>query len=317
MICSIKTLIVDYILRLKFIRQEIQSVKFSITESHASEIQKLTESHASEIQKLTESHASEIQKLTESHASEIQKVETEYSQDSLLKIVQPTFDTKITYLTKKESNELDDLCEKYGTDKGYTSLTKHPYSWIPHNYSAYYSQIFSAYRLENINVFECGIGTNNPNLPSNMTENGKPGASLRVWREYFPNALIFGADIDNEILFQEDRITTDYMDQLNMKSIDLYFEKLGDIKFDIMIDDGLHTFESSLNLFERSINYLSDTGIYVIEDVFPSDFHRFCEYFTQFDYCVEFIVLENCDRTSLHDNCLISVSKKQSSTFSR
>ena len=39
-------------------------------------------------------------------------------------------------------------------------------------------------------MFECGLGTNNPNLKSNMTENGIPGASLRVWRDYFFNAKI-------------------------------------------------------------------------------------------------------------------------------
>ena len=30
---------------------------------------------------------------------------------------------------------------------------------------------------------------------------GKPGASLRVWKDYFPNANIIGVDIDENILF--------------------------------------------------------------------------------------------------------------------
>ena len=35
----------------------------------------------------------------------------------------------------------------------------------------------------------------------NMTASGKPGASLRVWRDYFNNAQVIGADIDKRILF--------------------------------------------------------------------------------------------------------------------
>jgi hypothetical protein len=251
--------------------------------------------------------------LNELHNTEIKNLEIEYSKDRLLKMVQPTFDTKVTFLMKKSPNFLGELCEKYGTDKGYTSLTNHPFNWIPHNYSEYYSQVFSNYRFENINIFECGIGTNNPDLPSNMTLNGNPGASLRVWKEYFPNALVFGADIDKSILFQEDRIMTGYMDQLDLESIDLYFEHLGDTRFEIMIDDGLHSFEASINLFERSNKYLTQSGVYIIEDVFPESFEKYSKYFSQLDYYVDFVVLENTDRNAIHDNCLISISRNKNS----
>ena len=39
-----------------------------------------------------------------------------------------------------------------------------------------------------------GIGTNNPNIESSMGKDYKPGSSLKVWKEYFLNANIFGAD---------------------------------------------------------------------------------------------------------------------------
>jgi hypothetical protein len=74
-------------------------------------------------------------------------------------------------------------------------------------------------------IFECGLGTNNPNLASNMTDTGMPGASLRVWRDYFRNAKIYGGDIDKEILFEEDRIKTFYVDQLDTSSINSYVEE--------------------------------------------------------------------------------------------
>ena len=53
-------------------------------------------------------------------------------------------------------------------------------------------------------VFEFWVGTNNPNLASSMGVLENPGASLRDWRDYFPNALVFGADIDIEILFTDE-----------------------------------------------------------------------------------------------------------------
>ena len=41
-----------------------------------------------------------------------------------------------------------------------------------------------------------------------MTLSGSPGASLRVWKDFFSNAKIYGSDIDKDILFNEDRIFT-------------------------------------------------------------------------------------------------------------
>ena len=35
---------------------------------------------------------------------------------------------------------------------------------------------------------------------------GKPGASVRAFRDYFDKAIIYGADIDSKILFFEKRI---------------------------------------------------------------------------------------------------------------
>ena len=128
----------------------------------------------------------------------------------------------------RKSNILSELCEKYGSDKGFININidKKPYNWQPHTYSTYYHSIFNLSRQNIRYVFECGLGTNNPNLKSNMTENGIPGASLRVWRDYFFNAQIYGGDIDKEILFEEERIKTFYLDQLNSNSIKSMWEIL-------------------------------------------------------------------------------------------
>ena len=166
------------------------------------------------------------------------------------------------------NNYLSELCELYGSDKGFVNIEKKtPYDWDPHSYSIIYNNLFSHCR-ENIKlVFECGIGTNNLNFESNMTLNGKPGASLKMWKDYFVNAQIFGADIDRNILFKEDRIETYHVNQLDQESIIKMWNNIKKKDFDLIIDDGLHNYKAALTLFLNSYEKLKKGGIYIIEDV--------------------------------------------------
>lgn len=175
-------------------------------------------------------------------------------------------EVKNIYYTRK-SNILSELCEKYGSDKGFINIDNKPYNWHPHTYTTYYHSIFGLSRESVKYVFECGLGTNNPNLKSNMTKNGIPGASLRVWRDYFFNAQIYGGDIDKEILFEEKRIKTFYLDQLNSNSIKSMWENIGVDQFDIIIDDGLHEPEANYNFFINSFHKLKKDGVFIIEDI--------------------------------------------------
>ena len=81
-------------------------------------------------------------------------------------------------------------------------------------------------------IFEVGIGTNNLDVPSNMGENGKPGASLKMWRNYFKKAKIYGADIDTRILFNSNKIKTYYVDQYSKKSIKKMWSSINKKNFD-------------------------------------------------------------------------------------
>jgi 23S rRNA U2552 (ribose-2'-O)-methylase RlmE/FtsJ len=112
-----------------------------------------------------------------------------------------------------------------------------------------------------------------------MSDSGRPGASLRMWREYFPKAHIYGADIDKSILFQDDRITTAWVNQLEPSSIKQMYTDFACEKFDLIIDDGLHTFEGGRTLYENSINHLAESGIYIVEDVGPHDLVQWVAYF--------------------------------------
>ena len=112
-----------------------------------------------------------------------------------------------------------------------------------------------------------GIGTNYSDVLSNMGPNGIPGASLRGWRAFFPNSNVYGGDIDTRILFQEDRIKTYFCDQLNSQIIQNMWNQIEVDFFDIIVDDGLHTFEANKCFLLASLHKLHANGIFIIEDV--------------------------------------------------
>lgn len=176
------------------------------------------------------------------------------------------------YFDPKCTNELCDIMFGFGSDKGKPDNT----GW--HNYTTYYHEVFKNVRTKKLRVFEVGLGTNNTSVPSNMGVHGKPGASLRGWKVYFPNSEIFGADIDSGVLFAEDRISTFYCDQTDPKCIhDMWSKPELSEGFDIIIDDGLHTFDANKCLFENSIHKLNVGGVYIIEDILNGRDYDLCK----------------------------------------
>lgn len=202
-----------------------------------------------------------------------------------------------------------ELCEVFGSDKGGYKVNKLVSLETKHSYTDYYETIFV--NKEEVRwVFECGIGTNNLDVDSNMGLGGKPGASLRVWKKYFKNANIVGVDIDKRILFEEDRIETYFLDQLDVNSILQFWKSRGNECYDLMIDDGLHQLGASMNLLKYSIDRLSPTGVYVIEDV---DLRKNDHYKKEIEEMklnifVEYIILHR-KRTFVGDNCLVVIRK--------
>lgn len=177
-----------------------------------------------------------------------------------------------SFVSAVDLTSITPLCEimtKFGSDKG---------NGHHHNYTKFYNYIFSNYSNAALNIFEVGLGSPNTNLPSNMGQDAKPGASLYGWREFFKYATIYGADVDRDILFTDERIQTFFMDQLNTESIkDVFDNLLESIDFDIIIDDGLHTFEANYNFLVNSIHKLKVGGIFIIEDILSSNIDQFTE----------------------------------------
>src|SRR5262249_10257205 len=155
---------------------------------------------------------------------------------------------------------------RYGSDKA------------SHGYTQLYSALFKDRFDHPLRVFELGLGTNNLAMLSNMGVFGAPGASLRGWRDVFPQGSVYGADIDREILFQEDGIQSFYCDQLDKFSIrKVWSHRALRGGADIIIEDGLHTFEANVSFLEESLEYLRPGGVYVIEDIGWEDIEKWHE----------------------------------------
>ena len=204
------------------------------------------------------------------------------------------------------------LCEIMGRnrrDKGSINISE-----SVHNYTTFYYSIFKDLRNEKLRIFELGLGTNNINFVSHMGPNGRPGASLYGWSEFFPNSKIFGADIDSGILFSADRIKTFYCDQTNPHIIKYMWNEpeLQD-NFDIIVEDGLHTFDANVCFFENSIHKLNKNGYFIIEDITIDDeplmMDKIKEWELQYTDCL-FKLLTIPSTINHYDNRLLIVYKK-------
>ena len=154
---------------------------------------------------------------------------------------------------------LGELFFKYGSDKS-----------THHDYHEVYSALLN--RNEPLRILEIGLGTNNLAIQSNMGLNGRPGASLRAFRDWAPNADVLGADVDRGILFQDERISTFFVDQTDAGSLKMLASEVGS-NFDLIIDDGLHLPHANFNTIEALLPLLKPGGTMVIEDIDPIHLH--------------------------------------------
>lgn len=151
----------------------------------------------------------------------------------------------------------DSLIEKYGTDKTLSG------------YNITYAEIFSGIKDNIKSVLEIGVGSLISPVASFAGNVGHyshytPGGSLRLWRDYFKNAQIYGVDIAEDCLIEEERIKT-----FIFESSKLYQcrANLFDKKFDIIIDDGDHSALSQLITFKNLGHLVNPGGFYIIEDI--------------------------------------------------
>lgn len=137
-------------------------------------------------------------------------------------------------------NPLEELGEKHEPTKRY------------HNYLQHYWMHFRDIRFDVRKVCEIGVQTER---------------SLRMWEEFFPNATIYGIDIDEECRrYEGGRRKIFIGDQSDAGFIGAMLGEIGG-GLDIVIDDGSHLPEHQLKSFELLFPALNSHGIYVVEDV--------------------------------------------------
>ncbi|MDO8336400.1 MAG: hypothetical protein Q7T74_06505 [Candidatus Saccharibacteria bacterium] len=201
---------------------------------------------------LTGSNVKELQKSNENNIGVMKALET------LSPELKTTELSEICGSISEESDcqELRDLFAHYGSDKS----TKHDYYLV-------YAFLLKAKRGLPLKILEIGLGTNNIHIPSNMGKEGKPGASLRAFRDWGTKFLVYGADVDKDILFSEERITTYFVDQTKTESLQELASHFSPDSLDLIIDDGLHTPWANLNTLNLALNLVKPGGYVVIEDI--------------------------------------------------
>jgi hypothetical protein len=138
--------------------------------------------------------------------------------------------------------ELCKLAEKYGTDKLGA-------------YTRFYGWFLKPFRESVRKVLEIGIG----NVADMKHVPGyQPGASLRMWRDFFPNAAIHGIDIDPEVLMHDERIETFLVSQINPHQLAAFGKEHG--PFDLIIDDGDHHPGPQAQLIDEQKIVVIETG---------------------------------------------------------
>ena len=133
-----------------------------------------------------------------------------------------------------------------------------------HTYTPQYHELLKSRREDVKVLLEIGIG-NVPLMAGLTSREYRPGASLRMWRDYFPNASIVGCDILKEVQFSDDNITTYVTDQSNVESLNTLIGYVGSP--DVILDDGSHQEEHMVLSFRELWKSLRPGGIYIIEDV--------------------------------------------------
>jgi hypothetical protein len=131
-----------------------------------------------------------------------------------------------------------------------------------HSYLELYQRLLSSKQFTARNVLEIGIG--------DFGE--KNGGSVKMWKEFFTNATIYGIDIlpidrvMDELLNDRQVVLYTSTDAYDVDFITTQFYNKN-IQFDFMLDDGPHTLESMVSFIKLYLNLMTNDGILIIEDV--------------------------------------------------
>jgi hypothetical protein len=148
---------------------------------------------------------------------------------------------------------LDRLADLHKTDKG-----------SGHGYTKVYRHFLRPYKFQAVRLLEIGVGGRGPT---------DGGASLRMWKDYFPFGKIYALDLLDKSRLEEPRIRTFQGDQTDPEALMRVTNESGDL--DIIIDDGSHRNDHVIRTFELLFPRLKLGGLYFVEDVQTSYWPRY------------------------------------------
>lgn len=131
---------------------------------------------------------------------------------------------------------------------GYKATDKY---WV-HGYTPYYGFMMRGQERAKLRILELGV---------------KDGMSLKLWKDSFPRAQIFG--VDKELLIEpEDRI---YLLKGDVNDIE-FLDNVGKVNgpFDLIIDDASHRPDPQRSNFNTLWKHVNDNGVYAVEDLHPN-----------------------------------------------
>ena len=167
----------------------------------------------------------------------------------------------LSYLLAHRSNELVDLFNAVGSDKG--TEVGIGRGAAPHCYAVQYHQLFSELRRQQFRMLEIGLQSN-WERPGYVPDDAP---SLRVWREYFPQAEILGYDVNDFSFFQQDRTTVFRGDQGSREDLKRFIDEHGRGGFELVLDDGSHAASHQQISLGALFSVVAKGGKYVIEDL--------------------------------------------------
>lgn len=140
--------------------------------------------------------------------------------------------------------KLSELFCKYGSDKHLN------HSYHGHSYGPFYDELLTPLKDSIRTVFEIGV---------------LGGASLRAWRDFFPNATVIGLDINVEP-YEEDRIEV-YRGDATDPDVITDALKGRESEVGLWIDDGSHWEGHQIESFKIIQPLMQLGSLYVIEDI--------------------------------------------------
>lgn len=149
-----------------------------------------------------------------------------------------------------------DIASKYDTDKAFNS--SHGTS---HGYDTYYEKYLEPIREYPLNLMEIGV----------VMEGTSGGQSIKLWKEYLPNAKIYVIDILNISHFEDDRVKCYSSDSSNYETMMHAVNYFNIDNYDLIIDDASHLASHQQSTFGFMFKYVKSGGLYIIEDVSISD----------------------------------------------